>query len=445
MFDARSAKALAPGHHLIIEQAPGLRLVATASRRTWTYRYRSPVDGRMRQVRLGHWPAMGLPAALAAWERLKAARDSGGDPALDQRAQRREAASLRHARAYTVADGCRDHLADLAQRAGPKWYGETERMLRIDASPLHAMPMASVTRSDAYALIDGMRDRPVQAARLRQMLGAVWDRAHDAGRLAPDAPNWWRLILRGKLPSRGKLVRGVRVRAKRVLSEAELRALVPWLGHFPPDIRDALTLYLWTCCRGAEIVGMRRAEIADEAGVLWWTIPRERLKMRRSAATQDLRVPLVGRAADIVRRRLLGGGEYVFPSPAAGRPHIAQKAISVSVWMHMPTTAVRPSQERPRLPVTDWAPHDLRRTARTLLAALGCPDAVAEAILGHAPPGIVAVYNRHRYDAERVEWLTRLAQRLEAFAAPGPAGDQTPAATPQTPATPAKASRRARR
>lgn len=53
MFDPRKAKALAPGDHLPIDGAPGLRLVATASKRTWTYRYRSPVDGRMRQLRLG--------------------------------------------------------------------------------------------------------------------------------------------------------------------------------------------------------------------------------------------------------------------------------------------------------------------------------------------------------------------------------------------------------
>lgn len=71
---------------------------------------------------------------------------------------------------------------------------------------------------------------------------------------------------------------------------------------------------------------------------------------------------------------------------------------------------------RPRLPVPDWAPHDLRRTGRTLLSALGCPTDVAEAILGHAPPGVQGAYNRHHYDAERLAWLTTLADRLERIA-----------------------------
>lgn len=50
---------------------------------------------------------------------------------------------------------------------------------------------------------------------------------------------------------------------------------------------------------------------------------------------------------------------------------------------------------------------------------MGCPDAVAEAVLGHMQPGIVGVYNRHQYDAERVEWLRRLSERLEELARPG--------------------------
>ena len=111
MFDARAAKALAAGDHITVEGAPGLRLVATASKRTWTYRYRSPVDGRMRQVRLGHWPAMGLPAALAAWERVAAQRNAGGDPAAEARTRRRAAVAERQVDAFTVRRACDEYLS----------------------------------------------------------------------------------------------------------------------------------------------------------------------------------------------------------------------------------------------------------------------------------------------------------------------------------------------
>ncbi len=47
---------------------------------------------------------------------------------------------------------------------------------------------------------------------------------------------------------------------------------------------------------------------------------------------------------------------------------------------------------------------------------MGCPGEVAEAILGHMQPGVAGTYNRHTYDAERLQWLRALAQRLEALA-----------------------------
>jgi len=63
--------------------------------------------------------------------------------------------------------------------------------------------------------------------------------------------------------------------------------------------------------------------------------------------------------------------------------------------------------------VAGWTPHNLRRTSRTLLAGLGCPREVAEAILGHLPGVVEATYNRYTYDAERVAWLGKLAALLD--------------------------------
>lgn len=76
-FDARAAKALQPGQHIAFDDYPGLRLFAMAKVRTWCYRYRSTVDGRLRQVSIGHWPSMSFPAAIVAWEAFKNQRDSG--------------------------------------------------------------------------------------------------------------------------------------------------------------------------------------------------------------------------------------------------------------------------------------------------------------------------------------------------------------------------------
>lgn len=419
-YTARAARELLPGQHLIVQDAPGLRLVATETKRTWTYRYKSPVTGLMKQTKLGAWPAMGLPAALAAWHAQKAARDAGGDPAVEKKARRAKAAAAAAVDALTVRKVCEAYLAWMQRRVTPKTYAEAARLLAVDAASIADRPAASITRADAYALIEAKADSPVVAGMLRQNLGAAWDRALDAGELAPNVPNWWRQVLRGKLPSKGKKVAGKSVGAgKRSLSNIETGQLLRWLPNYTRDMEEVLTLYLWTCCRGAEIVAMERGEIGDEPDGLWWTIPKAKLKMRRNPMTTDLRVPLVGRAEAIVRRRLdAASGSWLFPS--RGRAgHIGQKAVGVAVWTHRPGSKGHEG-ERPRFELDDWSPHDLRRTGRTMLASLGCPMEIAEAILGHLLPGIVGTYNLHTYDVERREWLTKLSQHLESCAALAP-------------------------
>ena len=96
-FDARAAKLLQPGAHLTIDGCPGLRLEASAQRRAWTYRYKSPIDQRMRQVQLGLWPTMSFPTAAAEWERLRGVRDAGGDPARDRRDKRQADQAVKRA------------------------------------------------------------------------------------------------------------------------------------------------------------------------------------------------------------------------------------------------------------------------------------------------------------------------------------------------------------
>jgi integrase len=50
--------------------------------------------------------------------------------------------------------------------------------------------------------------------------------------------------------------------------------------------------------------------------------------------------------------------------------------------------------------VTGWRLYDTRRTAATHLARLGTDPTLVERILGHAQPGVAAVYNRHGYTPE---------------------------------------------
>lgn len=426
VFDARKAKALKAGEHIIVDEAPGLRLVASNTRMTWTYRYKND-EGRMKQVAMGHWPAMSYAAALGKWDELRQQRGAGQDLAKEKKLVTAKVRSTRSrvVDQYLVANLLDEYLEGHVKRnRKPKGYAETARLLsHLYTAPIRGLPPAAVKRVHAFELLETLGARaPVLANTLRTELGAAWEYALDAGRIPEETPNWWRQILRGKLRSRGQIVNGTHQgRVRRVLDAQEMATLIKFLPNFSQLIDDLLTMYIWTGARGAEIVQMEASEVGQEADGWWWTVPREKLKTGRHDLAVDFRVPLVGRALTVVQRRLaLYQKGYLFPSQNANArsPHVEQKIIGVATYWVRPETCNErlPADRLKVLRLKPWAPHDLRRTVKTTLASMGCPEEVSEAVLGHMPPGIVGVYNRHTYDKERRLWLTLLAEHWEGLA-----------------------------
>jgi len=62
-----------------------------------------------------------------------------------------------------------------------------------------------------------------------------------------------------------------------------------------------------------------------------------------------------------------------------------------------------------------------RYRARLLLAQVGCPNEIGEAIVGHIPKDVVGTYNAYSYDAERLHWLGKLDGLLASLAGDAPA------------------------
>jgi len=418
-FDAREARLLQPGQHITIDDQPGLRLEATKTRRTWTYRYKSPVDERMRQVKVGDWPAMSYHAAVAQWEVLRKRRDEGIDLALEKKERRQSGRTPAASRpgGPTVREVCDIYLEGHIKNRAKKGRDEVARTFKTMLTGIEETPAVAITRKIAFDHIKQYDHAPVQAGNLRRELGAAWDYCLDSGDLPEDTPNWWRLVLRGKLKSKGHNKLGVKKGAgKRVLSPAEAGQVIRWLPNFSKNVDDMLTLYLWTAVRGAEIEKMEGKEVAEEPTGLWWTIPKAKTKNAHRPDADDQRVPLVGRAAEVVRRRKEAYGDgYLFPSDSK-EGYFPQKSAGVAVYHHMPYCRTAPDRPRVRLPVENWAPHDLRRTSRTFLASLGCPRDVGEVILGHMLEGDEGTYNRYTFDKERRKWLTKLSDYLEKLA-----------------------------
>jgi integrase len=425
-FDARAAKLLEPGRHLLIEGCDGLRLVASASRKSWIYRFKSPVDGRMRQIVIGQWPSVSVQAAVVEWARLRDRRQAGGDPALERKAARvaRQAAAAPAPSVMTVRRVVDDYIAGrlLPGRQARGGAAAQRALVRLlDEEPdFAATPAEALTRAQAFDVLDRRSGTPTAAAKLRSMLGSAWDYALDAGRLPDGVANWWRLVLRGQLKSRGKIIGGEHVAgARRVLSAAEVGQLLAWSGNMHALGRDCLVIYLWTGTRGVEFLAARPEHVQAEGALLWWTVPKAQTKNHRRADAVDLRVPLFGRAREVMERRLAAVGASGWLFEDVRREQYTQHDFSTYIYNLQPYAPKVAGRQGAGLvlPVTHWTPHNLRRTARTLLAGLGCPNEVGEAIVGHMPAEIIGTYNRYSYDAERVLWLQRLSDHLEALAA----------------------------
>jgi integrase len=65
-----------------------------------------------------------------------------------------------------------------------------------------------------------------------------------------------------------------------------------------------------------------------------------------------------------------------------------------------------------------WVLHDLRRTAKSLMARAGVRPDISERVLGHVIKGVEGIYDRHEYREEKAHSLRALAGLIENILTP---------------------------
>lgn len=384
-----------PEPPLLDGRCPGLRLVALrplrdgSERKSWIYRYRSR-DGRLRQIKLGMYPHMSLAAARAAWSAQKAIRDDPGrgDPQEELRrtkAKKLAASIAERESKYTVKQACDDYLREYIDKRR-KRTAEPRRLLEREVIPIMgALPSRTVVRAQVHELIQKIVDRgaPRVAQMTRVELRRAFDHAVNAGRLEEPFVNPC-----DKVPVPPQR------RRTRAFSEAELKAFLIWLpkSKMSRSVRDAMRLELLTTARQGEIVSMRKRDVDLHTRV--WRQPD-------SKNGRPHEVLLSIQAAQLLSARSDLHNEWFFPRPDGEAP-IASKAIGIQQYA-----------AKKDLSFTDWTPHDLRRSALTGLARLGCPRVVQDRISNHVDGSIAAIYDQHSYDAEARSWLQKWANHLD--------------------------------
>ncbi len=354
------------------EDLPGFGVrISAAGRKTWTVMYR--LGRRKVRLTLGTYPPVPLAKARDEAKAALARVQGGGDPAAERRAERDADSFGQLAAAY---------IEKYAKPNKRSWKTDQEVLNRDVLPKWRHRRAGDINRRDARDLVQGIVDRgaPIMANRTFEILRRIFKWAISEDYLTAS-------------PMTGLTKPAKENQRDRVLTEDEIRAVWGAIEAEPPLVAAIVKLRLITAQRGGEVMSMSWPDIEESTN--WWTIPAERAKNGLSH-----RVPLSSLAIAVLDEvKPLGkGSPWVFPSQRKGR-HLEQLV-----------QAAHRIRDRSKV---DFTPHDLRRTAASLMTGMGVSRLTVSKILNHVERGVTATYDRHSYDAEKRQALDAWARRLK--------------------------------
>lgn len=379
-----------------VAKADGDGLTFTLSAKgtaAWTLRYR--YAGKAKELTLGRYPDLSLAKAreLAAEKRVQIRL--GADVAEEKQAQKEAAkvAAIRSKLGTVKALYDEFYERQIAERRK-----NPEQVAGVFA--LHILPklgnkqVEDVRPADVDAMLHPLVDRGVfrTAAKALQLTKAFFSYAMKRHIIAsnPAAPFNWTDI-GGETGPRS-----------RVLSKAELVKFFKAMQdtpNFPAYSSAALRLLLALGVRKMELLTATWDQFDLKAAE--WHLPADQTKTETA-----IRIPLspwVLRILEEQKTRQHRNNPYVFP---------VQRIAPGKTTRYMGETTLNHALYMLQSDLEPFTVHDLRRTARTHLAALGVAPHIAELCLNHKVKGIEAVYNVHDYFAERRAALFALSDLL---------------------------------
>jgi len=245
----------------------------------------------------------------------------------------------------------------------------------------HVLPVwgarnfVSINRRDVAKLLDKIQDNagPVMADKVLGVITKMtrWYATRHHDYLSPIVPGMNRSSTKDRARTR-------------ILNDDELRAV--WRAAEANGVSGAFTrMALLTGQRAGKLVTMKWEHVKD--GV--WNIPQ---LPREKGNAGELVLP---KEALSILDELphFVSNPYVF---TLGRTPIGDDYIKKSIDAKVKT-------EQP------WVLHDLRRTAKSLMARAGVRPDISERVLGHAIKRVEGIYDRHEYRQEKADALRKLA------------------------------------
>ncbi|MEH8243528.1 tyrosine-type recombinase/integrase [Aeromonas caviae] len=392
----------------------GLRVTCgKTGKKTFFYRYTSPVTNKLIQISLGVFPAVSLEQARIKLRELKLIRQQGRCPATEARAAalelKQQIKNESELGMFTLQAMIelylQNHIEDQRLPNGTiksgarkkKGQAEARRTLYGDAVPMLGERLArDVSRQDIIDLVMSIVNRGanVQAGNVLREILAAYDYSMGMGKFDDQFIN---PALQAKVSLVRTKVKLTSKKGSRFLNDDEIKLFLAWLpsSKFTEVQKNIFRMTLWTGCRTGEICEATWRNIDLNEGVF-------HIRESKTGVAREIQLPR--QCIHFLRINKIGNEVYLFPSQRTGKP-IKQKQLTESAWVMREADLM--------LDIPRWTPHDLRRTVRTGLSRLQCPSEVAEAILGHTKKGLIGTYDLHRYTEQSREWLQRWADYLD--------------------------------
>jgi len=387
----------------------------------WLYRYKQ--GAATRWLELAAYPDMSLLEARAEAARLAMDRRQGNEPKpqrqIDEEARQGKAEAERARNAERQKAATMEAARITVRKLFDRWESvvlanrkdggkEIRRIFEKDVLPkLGDMAVEDVKKGHIIGVTDAMLARGVDRlakltfASMRQMFRFAQDR--DILEADPTAA------------IRKAAIGGKTVERDRVLSEVEIKELQKRIpsANLTPATEHAIWICLSTGCRIGELLRAQWALIDMSAGT--WRIPEENSKNERAHTVFLSDFALTQFKA---LQEVNGAGAWCYPN-RDDTDHVCAKTITVQLGDRQ-----RPDRDplSKRVAATDalvlnggrWTPHDLRRTAATMMVALGSLPEVAERCLNHIEENrIKRTYQRHSYEPEMRKAWRLLGDRLD--------------------------------
>ena len=365
-------------------------LVNPNGSKLWRLKYRHL--GKEKVLSFGAYPDVTLSQARLKREQARQQIADGIDPSELIKEQRQQA----KADELTFKAVAERWYKDKTELAGKPWAISTAEKARLylekDLYPaLGSKPIASITRLDLIELNAAIEERGALdiSKKIRQWLGAIFDNAYDRGEIpANPAANL-------KAGARSKDATHINHPSVTFSELPAMLEAVDATGSHKLN-KLAIRLLMLTAVRPAELRFAKWAEFDFDNKV--WTIPAERMKMRRVHT-----VPLTDQVLALLEevRAINGGAALAFAGRVAGKPiseNTINKALHLAGYKGKHTG------------------HGFRHLLSTELNERGYNSDWIESQLAHTSENkIRATYNKAQYIEQRRQMMQDWADSIDAI------------------------------